>query len=117
MLMLDHEDEKTSEKLRQAVWAIAGTLLMGIGVWTANTLSTLSTAVQSLEKAMVGLRKDVERLPPRELYVRLDYLDHELAERALEDKRLQQQIDVLEEWMRDGLPHAKKPKTKPYARE
>ena len=112
---MSEAEENTSEKLRQSVWAIAGTLLMGVGIWTASTLDTLSSAVQSLEKAMVGLRKDVERLPPRELYVRLDYFDHQLKERSLEDKRLQQQIDVMEEWMRDGLQHTKKPKAKPYA--
>ena len=109
------ESSDFSEKIRQAVWAVTGTLLMGIGVWTATTLDQLSKAVIGLEKAMLLMQRDIEGMPPPDLLYQLEDLKLHLKTTELETRRLQQQIDVLEEWMRSSHPLSDKPATKPYA--
>ena len=106
--------EDTTERVRQTVWAIAGTLLLGIGAFTSSTLHDLSESVEALEKAILTIRHDVDGLPPDSLMLELRWLRESASEVKLEQQRLQTQIDQNTAWIRELHPASKRPPRRPY---
>ena len=65
--MVQEQIDKLSGRLSAAVWSGAGLILSSIGIWTATTLSDLSTSVHGLRTSVSLLEQRMSGLPPPEL--------------------------------------------------
>ena len=94
--MVQEQIDKLSGRLSAAVWSGAGLILSSIGIWTATTLSDLSTSVHGLRTSVSLLEQRMSGLPPPELMLQIQMIMREDEEIKLEQRRLQTLIDRLE---------------------
>ena len=94
--MVQEQIDKLSGRLSAAVWSGAGLILSSIGIWTATTLSDLSTSVHGLRTSVSLLEQRMSGLPPPELMLQIQMIMREDEEIKLEQRRIQRQIDRLE---------------------
>jgi hypothetical protein len=103
--MVQEQIDKLGTRLSTAVWSGAGLIISSIGIWTAATLSELSSSVHGLRTSVSLLEQKMTSMPPPELMLQLRMIIREDEEIKLEQQRLQRQIDRLEslhQGIRDG---------------
>ena len=90
-------EDLISDRMKLALLSIGASCIFGLTGWAVNIGSGLQKSIADLTRTVEVLTYRVDNLPPPELKLRLEYLESELKERHEEDKRLQVQIDRVEQ--------------------
>jgi hypothetical protein len=107
-------ESRVTERSKIAIASILATVLLAFLGWAVQIGSALASSIGNLEQTVAVLTHKVERLPPPELLLRLEFLEEEQSHLRRELERQETMNDRVEEFVRSMHVEHRFPPARPY---